>query len=51
MTSAILIGVVGLIYFAVALDQFCVQQNFWNGIIWAGYAIAQTGLYNLTVRP
>ncbi len=51
MTSAILIGIVGLIYFAVAIDQFCIQHNFWNGIIWFGYAVAQTGLWNLTVRP
>ena len=51
MTSAILIAVVGLIYFAVAIDQALIQHNFWNGIIWFGYAIAQTGLWNLTVRP
>jgi hypothetical protein len=51
MTSAILIALVGLIYFAVSLDQFCLQHNFWNGMIWFGYAVAQTGLWNLTVRP
>ena len=51
MTSAILIALVGLIYFAVAIDQFFLQRNFWAGTIWLGYAIAQTGLWNLTVRP
>lgn len=51
MTSAILVALVGLIYTAVAIDQALIQQNFWNGLIWAGYAIAQIGLWHTTVNP
>lgn len=51
MTSAILIALVGLAYLAVAIDQFCIQRNFWAGIIWFGYAVAQAGLWNMTIRP
>ena len=51
MTSAILIAVVGFMYFAVAIDQALIQHNFWNGLIWAGYAIAQIGLWHITVHP
>lgn len=49
MTSAILIALVGLIYFAVAVDQFCLHHNFWAGIVWFGYAVAQIGLWHLTI--
>jgi hypothetical protein len=34
MTSAILIALVGFIYFAVAIDQALIQHNFWNGVVW-----------------
>jgi hypothetical protein len=51
MTSAILIALVGFAYFAVAIDQAFVQHNFWNGLVWLGYAIAQIGLWNITVQP
>jgi hypothetical protein len=50
MTSAILIALVGVAYFAVAIDQFCIQHNFWAGTIWLGYAIAQVGLWQLTIH-
>jgi hypothetical protein len=50
MTSAILIALVGLIYSAVAIDQFCLQHNFWAGTIWLGYAISQAGLWQLTIH-
>jgi hypothetical protein len=53
MTSAILIALVGLMYFAVAVDQAFIHHNhnFWNGLIWAGYALAQIGLWHVTVQP
>lgn len=51
MTSAVLIALVGLAYLAVSIDQFLIQHNFWNGIIWLGYAIAQAGLWHMTVQP
>jgi hypothetical protein len=31
MTSAVLIALVGLMYFAVAIDQALIQHNAWNG--------------------
>ena len=49
MTSAILIALVGFMYFAVAIDQAFIQQNFWNGLVWLGYSLAQIGLWHLTV--
>ena len=51
MTSAILIALVGFMYFAVAIDQALVHHNFWNGLIWLGYALAQIGLWHVTVQP
>ena len=51
MTSAVLIAIVGFMYFAVAIDQFCIQHNFWAGVIWAGYAFSQIGLWHVTVQP
>ena len=49
MTSGILIALVGLIYFAVAIDLGFLQHKFWHAIIWAGYAIAQVGLWRITI--
>ena len=49
MTSAILIALVGLAYTAVAIDQFFIQHDIWNGLVWFGYATAQIGLWHLTV--
>ena len=49
MTSALLIALVGFIYFAVAIDQFCIQHNFWAGVVWFGYAVAQIGLWHMTI--
>ncbi len=51
MTSAILIALVGFMYFAVAIDQMLIQHNFWNGIVWLGYAVAQIGLWHITTQP
>jgi hypothetical protein len=51
MTSATLIALVAFIYFGIAVDQFCLQHNFWNGLIWLGYAVAQIGLWHVTVQP
>lgn len=51
MTSAILIAVVGLMYFVVAIDQAFIQHNAWNGLVWLGYSIAQVGLWRITVCP
>jgi hypothetical protein len=51
MTSAILIALVGLMYFTVAIDQAFIQHNFWNGPHMAGYALAQIGLWHVTVQP
>ena len=51
MTSAVLIALVGFIYFAVAIDQALIQHNAWNGLIWLGYAVAQIGLWHVTVQP
>jgi hypothetical protein len=50
MTSAILIALVGVAYFAVAADQTLLQGNPWNGLVWLGYGIAQIGLWHITVR-
>ena len=50
MISAVIIAIVGIAYFVVALDQFFLQANFWNGLVWLGYAIAQAGLWRLTVQ-
>jgi hypothetical protein len=49
MTSGILIALVGLIYFTVAIDLGLFQHKFWHAIIWAGYAIAQVGLWRITI--
>ena len=49
MTSAILIALVGFAYFAVAIDQFLIQHNFWAGIVWFGYSVSQIGLWHMTV--
>ncbi len=49
MTSAVLIALVGLIYFAVAVDLGLVQHKFWHGLIWFGYAVAQIGLWKITI--
>lgn len=49
MTSSILIAVVGLAYFAVAADQWIMHKDLWKGMIWFGYAVAQTGLWRLTI--
>jgi hypothetical protein len=49
--SAVLIALVGLMYFAVAIDQALIQHNAWNGLIWLGYALAQIGLWHVTVQP
>ncbi len=51
MTSAILIALVGLIYFAVAIDLGLIQHRYWHGLIWFGYAVAQIGLWHVTVQP
>lgn len=51
MTSAILIAFVGLIYLTIAIDQILLQHNFWNGVVWFGYAVAQIGLWHITVDP
>ena len=49
MTSAILIALVGLIYFAVAIDLGLIQHRYWHSLIWLGYSIAQIGLWRVTV--
>ena len=49
MTIAILIALVGLIYFAVAIDLSLFQHRYWHGLIWAGYAIAHIGLWRVTI--
>lgn len=51
MTSAILIALVGLIYLAVAIDLGLVQQRYWHATVWLGYAIAQIGLWRVTIYP
>jgi hypothetical protein len=33
MTSAVLIALVGFMYFTVAIDQAFIHHNFWNGLI------------------
>jgi hypothetical protein len=38
-------------YFTVAIDQAFIHHNFWNGLIWLGYAVAQIGLWHVTVQP
>jgi hypothetical protein len=49
MTSGILIALVGLIYFAVAIDLGLIQQRYWHSLIWLGYAVAQIGLWRVTI--
>jgi hypothetical protein len=49
MTSAVLIALVGLIYFAVAIDLGLIQHKFWHGLVWFGYAVAQIGLWRITI--
>ena len=49
MTSAVLIAVVGFIYFAVAIDLGLIQHRFWHATVWLGYAIAQVGLWRITI--
>jgi hypothetical protein len=49
MTSSFLIALVGLIYFAVAIDLGLIQHRYWNGLIWLGYAVAQIGLWRVTI--
>ena len=49
MTSSVLIALVGLIYFTVAIDLGLFQQRYWHGLVWAGYAIAQVGLWRITI--
>ena len=49
MTSGALIALVGFIYFAVAIDLGLLQHKFWHAIIWLGYAIAQAGLWRITI--
>jgi hypothetical protein len=49
MTSAVLIALVGLIYFAVAIDLGFIQHRFWHATVWLGYAIAQVGLWRITI--
>jgi hypothetical protein len=49
MTSAILIALVGFIYFAVAIDLGLIQHKFWHGLVWFGYAVAQIGLWRITI--
>jgi hypothetical protein len=43
MTSAILIALVGLMYFTVAIDQAFIHHLL---LIWLGYAVAQIGLWH-----
>jgi hypothetical protein len=40
--SGWLIGVVGIIYLGVAIDQF-IKGNTGMGIVWFGYALANAG--------
>ena len=49
MTSSLLIALVGLIYFAVAIDLGLIQHKFWHGLVWFGYAVAQIGLWRITI--
>jgi hypothetical protein len=49
MTSAILIALVGLAYFVVAIDLGLLQHRYWHALIWLGYAIAQAGLWRVTI--
>jgi hypothetical protein len=49
MTSAVLIALVGFVYFAVAIDLGLIQHRHWHAIVWLGYAIAQVGLWRITV--
>ena len=49
MTSAVLIALVGFIYFAVAIDLGLIQHRFWHATVWLGYAIAQVGLWRITI--
>jgi hypothetical protein len=51
MTSAVLIALVGLAYFVVAIDLGLLQHRYWHALIWFGYAVAQVGLWQITVRP
>jgi hypothetical protein len=49
MTSGILIALVGLAYFTVAIDLGLIQQRYWHSLIWLGYAVAQIGLWRVTI--
>ena len=49
MTSGFLIALVGLIYFTVAIDLGLIQHKFWHAIVWFGYAVAQIGLWRITI--
>jgi hypothetical protein len=49
MTSSLLIALVGFMYFAVAIDLGLLQHRYWHALIWFGYAIAQAGLWRITI--
>ena len=49
MTSSALIASVGFIYFFVAIDLGLIQHKFWHGLVWFGYAVAQIGLWRITI--
>jgi hypothetical protein len=49
MTSGFLIALVGLAYFFVAIDLGLMQQRYWHSLIWLGYAVAQIGLWRVTI--
>ena len=49
MTSGILIALVGFIYFAVAIDLGLIQHRYWHSLIWLGSAVAQIGLWRVTI--
>jgi len=44
--SAWLIALTGFIYLGVCVDQF-VHRNWWMGVMYFGYALANVGLYVL----
>jgi hypothetical protein len=49
MISGFLIALVGFIYFAVAIDLGLIQHKFWHAIVWFGYAVAQIGLWRISL--
>ena len=49
MTSSVLIALVGFIYLTVAIDLGLIQHRYWHSLIWLGYAIAQAGLWRVTI--